>query len=46
MATKVMRGMLEGSKDITYTDSTVKIVSALSPESRAQLDSLAAELAK
>ena len=46
MATKVMRGMLEGSKDIAYTDSTVKIVSALSPESRAQLEALAAELAK
>ena len=46
MATKVMRGMLEGSKDITYTDATVKIVSALSPESRAQLEALAAELAK
>ena len=46
MATKVMRGMLEGAKDITYTDATVKITSALSPESRAQLDALAAELAK
>ena len=46
MATKVMRGMLEGAKDITYTDATVKIISALSPESRAQLDALAAELAK
>ena len=46
MATKVMRGMLEGAKDITYTDATVKIVSALSSESVAQLDALAAELAK
>ena len=46
MATKVMRGMLEGAKDITYTDATVKIISALSPESRAQLEALAAELAK
>ena len=46
MATKVMRGMLEGSKDITYTDATVKITSALSPESIAQIDALAAELAK
>ena len=45
MATKVMRGMLEGAKDITYTDATVKIISALSPESRAQLEALAAELA-
>ena len=46
MATKVMRGMLDGSKDITYTDATVKIVSALSPESTAQLEALASELAK
>ena len=46
MATKVMRGMLEGAKDITYTDATVKITSALSPESIAQIDALAAELAK
>ena len=46
MATKVMRGMLDGSKDITYTDATVKIVSALSPESMAQLEALASELAK
>ena len=46
MATKVMRGMLEGAKDITYTDATVKITSALSSESIAQIDALAAELAK
>lgn len=46
MATKVMRGMLEGLKDITYTEAGVKIVSALNDESRAQLDALAAELCK
>ena len=46
MATKVMRGMLEGAKDITYTDATVKITSALSSESIAQIDAMAAELAK
>ena len=46
MATKVMRGMLEGAKDRTYTDATVKITSALSTESIAQIDALAAELAK
>ena len=46
MATKVMRGMLEGAKDITYTESTVKITSALSPESEAAIASLAAELAR
>ena len=46
MATKVMRGMLEGAKDLTYTDATVKITSALSNESRAQLEALAEELIK
>ena len=44
VATKVMRAMLDGSKDITYTDSTVKILSALNSESRAQLAALADEL--
>ena len=46
MAAKVMRGMLEGSKDITFTETSVKISSALSSESKAQLEALAAELAK
>ena len=46
MAAKVMRKMLEGSKNLTFTDTTVKIVSALSDESRAQIDALAEELCK
>ena len=46
LAAKVMNGMLEGSKNITYTDTTVKILSALSDESRAQLDALAEELCR
>ena len=45
MAAKVMKGMLEKSKNITYADTTVKILSALSDESRAQIEALAAELA-
>ena len=45
MATKVMRGMLEGAKDLAYTEAGVKILSALNAESRAQLDALAEELA-
>ena len=45
-AAKVMRGMLEGSKDITYTDTTVKILSALNDESRAQVLALADELSR
>ncbi len=44
MAVKIMRRMLEESKDITYTESTVKITSALNDESRAQIEALAAEL--
>ncbi len=44
MAAKVMRGMLEGCKDITFTDTTVRILSALSDESRAAIDAMADEL--
>ncbi len=46
MATKAMRAMLEKSKNITYTDATVKIMSALNDESRAQVVALAEELCK
>ena len=45
VASKVMTRMLEGSKNLTFTDTTVKIFSALSDDSRAQIDALAAELA-
>ena len=43
-ATKTMKAMLEGSKNLKYTEATVKIMSALSDESRAQIDALADEL--
>ena len=43
-AAKTMRKMLEGSKDLTFTDTTVKILSALNDDSRAQIDALACEL--
>ncbi len=43
-AARVMRGLLEKSKDLTYTATTVKIVSALNEESAAQLEALAQEL--
>lgn len=43
-AAKVMMKMLEGSKDIKYTDTTVHIRSALNEESLSQLDALAKEL--
>lgn len=46
VAAKVMKGMLEGCKNLTYTDTTVKIVSALNDESRAQIAALADELMK
>jgi len=46
MATKVMRGMLEKSKNLTYADTTVRILSALNEESEAQLEALAGELCK
>ena len=45
-AGKVMTKMLESSKNITFAETSVKILSALSDESRAQIDALAAELAK
>ena len=46
MAAKVMKGMFEKSKNITFAENTVKILSALSDESRAQIDALAKELCK
>ena len=45
-AAKVMMKMLEGSKDIKYTDTTVHIRSALNEESLSQLDALAEELCR
>ena len=44
MAAKVMAKMLEGSKDLTFANTTVKIFSALSDESRSQIQALAKEL--
>ena len=44
MAAKVMKGMFEKSKNITFADTTVRVLSALSQESRAQIEDLAQEL--
>jgi flavorubredoxin len=44
MAAKVMKGMFEKSKNLTFTETTVKIMSALNEESAAQLEKLAEEL--
>jgi|LSQX01.1.fsa_nt_gb flavorubredoxin/flavin reductase (DIM6/NTAB) family NADH-FMN oxidoreductase RutF len=46
MATKTMRSMLENCKNLTYTEATVKMMSALNEESSIQLNSLAEELCK
>ena len=46
VAAKIMRGMFEKSKNITFTENTVKILSALNDDSRAQIDALAEELCK
>ena len=46
LAAKTMKGMLEGCKNLTFTDTTVKILSALNDESKAQIEALADELCK
>ena len=46
MAAKVMKKMLETSKNLTYTDTTVTVKCALNDASRAQVDALADELCK
>jgi len=44
VAAKTMRKMLEGSKNLTFTDTTVTVLSALNDTSRAQIEALANEL--
>ncbi|MBQ8249942.1 MAG: flavin reductase [Clostridia bacterium] len=46
LAAKVMREMLSKSKNLTFTDTTVKILSALNEESQSQLDTLIEELCR
>ena len=45
-AAKIIKGILEKSKDITYTDTTVTIKSAMNEENIKQLEALADELMK
>jgi len=45
-ATKVMKEMLKKSKNLTYTEATVKIMSALNSESTEELNNLSKELCK
>lgn len=44
LAAKVMHGMLDGCKNITFTDTTVHIRSALNEESTVELEAMADEL--
>ena len=46
MAAKIMKEMLEKCKNLTFTETTVKILSALNEESTAQLNTLAEELCR
>ncbi len=43
-AAKVMKGLLEGCKGLTFAEPTVRILSALNADSEAQLDALAGAL--
>ena len=46
LAAKVMRSMLEKSKNLTFTDTTVKILSALNEDSSNQMEDLVNELCR
>jgi len=46
LAAKTMRNMLAGCKNLTFTDTTVKIMSALNETSSQQLNDLADELCR
>jgi len=46
MAAKVMKKMLEGSKNLSFTDTTVKIFSAMNEKNVAEIDALVEELTK
>ena len=44
LAAKVMKGLFEGSKNLTFAENVVHIKSALNDESKAQLEALADEM--
>lgn len=46
LAAKTMKNMLCGSKNLTFTDTTVRILSALNDASKEQIEALAEELCK
>ena len=43
-AAKTIKGMLENSKEITFVENTVTLLSAMKPENKTQLEALAEEL--
>ena len=43
MATKIMKGMLEGGKNLTFAESNVKIRSAVNEANLAEIEALAKE---
>ena len=45
-AAKIMKGMLEKSKDITYAENSVRILSALNSENMGQINALAEEMCR
>ena len=46
MAAKIMKKMLEGSKNLTFAENTVKIFSAMNEQNIAEIDALVEELTK
>ena len=46
LAAKTMRTMLEECKNLTFADTTVKIMSAMNDENKSQIEALADELTK
>ncbi len=46
LAAKVMKNMLAECKNLTFTDTTVRVMSALNEDSRAQIGAMAEELCK
>lgn len=46
LAAKIMRGMLEKCKNLTFADNSVRILSSLSEENKVQIDNLVNELCR
>ncbi|MBR5739438.1 MAG: flavin reductase [Lachnospiraceae bacterium] len=46
LAAKTMKGMFEGSKNLTFVEPTVRILSAMNDENKKQIEALADELCR